>query len=167
MGSQKLWNCGGWESSGLVLQTYHPIVAVCEIKCPILATDATLGGYKGVKEAVWWMKASHWPFSKYCISLQECCDLEATAAEIEHRDFPRILLFVPEMLDVMAWTDKLGVSFSVNQFISVSCDNCVVLVAAKRACVQISSFSLFNLQKHYKNNNYYCFWWWLTLHVHF
>lgn len=40
------------KSSGLVLQMDCPIVPVCEIKCPFLAKDATLGGYKGVKEAV-------------------------------------------------------------------------------------------------------------------
>lgn len=40
------------KSSGLMLWMYCPIVAVREIKCPFLGTIATLGGYKGAKEAV-------------------------------------------------------------------------------------------------------------------
>lgn len=63
------------KSSGLLLQMYCAIVAVHEIKCPFLATEATLGGHKGVMEAVWWIKTWRGAVSKWCVSLQERCDL--------------------------------------------------------------------------------------------
>lgn len=124
------------------------------------------------KKAMWWMKAWRWPFSKYSISSQECCDLEATAAEIEHHDFPRILLYLCQRcLMLSSVVDKLGVSFSVNQCISyfwVLMTLCSPNVAAKIAfTAQMSGFSLFNLQKGYKNINRYCFCLWLTLDIQF